>query len=82
MKITKKRVPASSPTVEHKKFDKLIEHTNKIKGKYSSMDDETKKKVMLGLAGAFAILTSIATVKKVNKTRKKIKARKGSKREE
>ncbi|MFA6271665.1 MAG: hypothetical protein WC693_00960 [Patescibacteria group bacterium] len=81
MKITKKSVPASSSEGENKYFDKLIEHTNKIKGKYSSMDDETKKKVMLGLAGAFAILTSIATVKKVSKTRRKIKARKDSKRE-
>lgn len=78
MKITKKSISSSA---DHKKFDKLIDHTNKIKGKYHSMDDETKKKVMLGLAGAFAILTSIATVKKVNKVKKKIKARKDAKRQ-
>jgi hypothetical protein len=46
------------------------------------MDDETKKKVMLGLAGAFAILTSIATVKRVNKTRNNIKSRRDAKKAE
>lgn len=73
MKVTKKSVPSSTPTADHRKFDKLINHTNSMKKKYSSMDEESKKKVLLGIAGAFAVLTSIAAVKTASKKRKKRK---------
>ncbi|MBU2214260.1 hypothetical protein KJ996_06540 [Patescibacteria group bacterium] len=73
MKVTKKSVPSSTPTADHKKFDKLINHTSSMKKKYSSMDEESKKKVLLGIAGAFAVLTSIAAVKTASKKRKKRK---------
>ncbi|MBU0612661.1 hypothetical protein KKB10_01470 [Patescibacteria group bacterium] len=79
MKVTKKSVPSSTPTADHRKFDKLINHTNSMKKKYSSMDEESKKKVLLGIAGAFAVLSSIAAVSTVKKTKKKMKSRKDSK---
>ena len=79
MKVTKKSVPASTTDAESKKFDKLINHTNKIKGKFSSMDEEGRKKALLGVAGAFAVLTSIVAMKKVGKRKKRAKEKKQTK---
>jgi hypothetical protein len=79
MKVTKKPVPSCGSTTEEKKFDKLINQTSSMKKKYRGMDEENKKKVLLGIASAFAVLTSIATVKKISKKRKAKKIRKDSK---
>lgn len=79
MKVTKKSVPSSNTASDQKQFDKLINHTKKIKDKYNNMDEESKKKMLLGVAGAFAVLTSIAAAKKVSKKRKNIKSRRDSK---
>lgn len=81
--MPKKKKAAKKQTCEccpEEKFDpkKLLEVLRKkageIKKKYDHLDQNSKKKIMAGAAGALALLAGIGLVKKtIKKTKKKLK---------
>ena len=53
--------------------DKLMSHLKEAKKKFNNLDNETKKKIIAGVAGTAALL---AGIHKAKKTIKKIKKKK------
>jgi len=51
--------------------DELKKILQKARNKFESADEETKKKVVMGVAGAVAALTAIIGIKKITKKSRK-----------
>ncbi|MBI5037941.1 MAG: hypothetical protein HZC01_04550 [Candidatus Kerfeldbacteria bacterium] len=49
----------------HAHLDKLIEHAQKAKSKYDSMDSHSKEKLIAGVAAAISLLGGIILFKKI-----------------
>ncbi|MFA4871562.1 MAG: hypothetical protein WC610_00675 [Patescibacteria group bacterium] len=44
--------------------DGLMDKARELKGKYDKLDDKTKKKIAVGLAGAAALVVGMGAIKK------------------
>jgi len=59
-------------TEDVKKYgDDFLAKLKELKGKYDSMDDKTRQKIVAGVAGAVAVLAGVSKVKKMTKSKKK-----------
>jgi hypothetical protein len=55
-----------------KKFsDDFLTKLKELKGKYDSMDEKTRQKIVAGVAGTVAVLAGVSKVKKISKKKKK-----------
>ena len=65
----------NKPTKEDvKKFsDDFLGKLKDLKGKYDSMDDKTRQKIVAGVAGAVAVIAGVSKVRKITKGKKKEK---------
>jgi len=72
---TKKAKTSKKPAADPRVLDKLIDRAKVVKSKYHKLDDDTKKKIVVGIAGAITLLAGIRAVgkikKKIKKARKK-----------
>jgi hypothetical protein len=51
--------------------DDFLAKLKELKGKYDSMDDKTRQKIVAGVAGAVAVIAGVSKVKKMTKSKKK-----------
>ena len=55
-----------------KKFsDDFLTKLKELKGKYDSMDEKTRQKIVARVAGTVAVLAGVSKVKKISKKKKK-----------
>lgn len=67
----KKANPSKNPPEDTKALDKLIDQAKEVKGKFHKLNNNTKKKVIVGVAGAIALLAGIGMIKKMKRKRRK-----------
>ncbi|MBU0598606.1 hypothetical protein KKF61_06505 [Patescibacteria group bacterium] len=67
--MLEKNKPASQSQAK-KKIDKLVTDAKKVKQNYDELDKGQKRKLMLGIGGVLALLTTLKIARKIKKKRK------------
>ena len=62
-----KDFPAQAKEKIHQEIDGLGQLLSTVKTKFDQMDDQTKKKIAMGVAGAAALIAGLVGVRKMSK---------------